>query len=325
MKGYNAVGTASCLRDMWLEFTNPVALSLDASRFDQHVSREALEWEHSVYNRVYHNTELAGLLKWQLHNTGYVRTADGGVFRYSVEGCRMSGDMNTALGNCLIMCALVHEWARTRGVRVRLANNGDDCSVIMESSDLARFQAGMEAWFLEMGFTLTSEGVATVFERIDFCQTRPVFTGRGWVMCRNPRSALCKDVLYKQPTMDRPLSGYRRWLYQVGTAGAAIADGVPVFSAAYQAFMRVGIPCRRAQGFGDMSSGFEHMARGLKCRDTPVTAEARVSFWRAWGIMPDAQVALERHYAQVVAPTGYRALMTVVDHPAIWFQEDTHG
>jgi hypothetical protein len=41
--------------------------------------------------------------------------------------------------------------------------------------------------------------------------------------------------------------------------------------------------------------------------------------------MPDAQVALERHYAQVVAPTGYRALMTVVDHPAIWFQEDTHG
>jgi hypothetical protein len=42
MKGYNAVGTASCLRDMWLEFTNPVALSLDASRFDQHVSREAL-------------------------------------------------------------------------------------------------------------------------------------------------------------------------------------------------------------------------------------------------------------------------------------------
>jgi hypothetical protein len=323
MKGYNAVSTASCLREMWQEFTQPVALSLDASRFDQHVSREALQWEHSVYNRVYNDPELAALLKWQLDNTGYVSTSDGGRFRYTVSGCRMSGDMNTALGNCLIMCALVWTWANTCGVRIRLANNGDDCSVIMESRDLARFTAGLDAWFLEMGFTLTSEGHTSVFERIDFCQTRPVLTGRGWVMCRSPVVGLCKDVLCKQPTMDRPITGYRRWLYQVGVAGAALADGVPVFSSAYAAFQRVGIMCEKAQGFGDMSSGFEHMARGLRAESTPITPEARVSFWRAWGITPDQQEMLERQYGTLATPLDCWAVKSVADNPGLYYFSDT--
>lgn len=324
MKGYNAVSTASCLRDMWQEFTHPVALSLDASRFDQHVSRDALKWEHSVYNRVFNDPELASLLKWQLNNTGYVRTSDGARFRYVVEGCRMSGDMNTALGNCLIMCALVWTWARLCGVRVRLANNGDDCSVIMEKGDLRRFTTGMDAWFLEMGFTLTTEGHTDVFERVDFCQTRPVFTERGWVMCRSPRVGLCKDVLCKQPTLDQPVRGYRKWLYQVGQAGAAIADGVPVFSAAYAAFQAVGVPCERAQGFGDMSSGFEHMARGLQFKSTPVSAAARVSFWRAWGITPDQQEALEGQYQRLETPLDCWAVKSVADNPGLHFFRDSY-
>lgn len=324
MKGYNALSTASCLWDMWRGFNQPCALSLDASRFDQHVSKDALKWEHSVYNRVYRDPELASLLKWQLTNTGFVRSSDGGVFKYVVEGCRMSGDMNTALGNCLIMCALVWTWARKCGVRIRLANNGDDCSVFMERSDLARFQLGMDEWFLTMGFTLTSEGTASTFERVDFCQTRPVLTGRGWVMCRNPRVGLCKDVLYKQPTMDKPVEGYRKWLYQVGVAGGALADGVPVFSAAYTSFQKIGIPCRQAQGFGDLTTGFEHMARGLRCLSTAITAESRLSFWRAWGITPDQQVALETHYARLTPPLACRAVMSVADHPGIHFFEDSY-
>jgi hypothetical protein len=56
---------------------------------------------------MFRSKELAELLKWQLQNKGFARTIDG-LIKYSVEGCRMSGDMNTALGNCTIMCALVY-------------------------------------------------------------------------------------------------------------------------------------------------------------------------------------------------------------------------
>jgi hypothetical protein len=30
--------------------------------------------------------------------------------KYQVEGCRMSGDMNTSSGNCMIMVALVYSY-----------------------------------------------------------------------------------------------------------------------------------------------------------------------------------------------------------------------
>lgn len=325
MKGYNAVGTARCLRDMWDGFSQPVALSLDASRFDQHVSAEALRFEHSVYNRVYRSKQLAALLRWQLQNHGHVRTSDGAHFEYVVEGCRMSGDMNTALGNCLLMCAMIWAYAKTTGVKVRLANNGDDCSVVMERRDLSRFQAGLQEWFLDMGFTLTSDGVATVFERLDFCQMRPVLTATGWTMCRNPRTALCKDVLCKKPDMGNPVGGYARWAYQVGMAGSAIADGVPVFSAAYAAMMRTGKPSRKAQGFGDMDSGFEFLARGLVCRNTPTTPEARASFWRAWGITPDVQECLESQYQALGPLDGIRLVMSVADNPGIIFPQDSYN
>ncbi|UQZ09601.1 putative RNA-dependent RNA polymerase [Freshwater macrophyte associated tombus-like virus 1] len=324
MKGYNAIGTAKCLRDMWDEFSQPVALSLDASRFDQHVSSDALRYEHSVYNRIYRSKQLASALRWQLRNHGFVRTSDGAYFQYVVEGCRMSGDMNTALGNCLLMCAMIWTYAAYVGVRVRLANNGDDCSVIMERRDLKRFQRELDSWFLEMGFTLTSDGVAEVFERLDFCQMRPVSTAAGWTMCRNPRTALCKDVLCKKPDMAAPLAGYARWAYQVGMAGSAIADGVPVFSAAYAAMIRTGTKSRKAQGFGDMDSGFEHLARGQVCRNTPITPEARASFWRAWGITPDCQECLEAQYAQLQRLDGIRLVMSVVDNPGIVFPPDSY-
>lgn len=320
MKGYNATEVAGHLRGMWDEFNQPVALSLDASRFDQHVSTSALKWEHSIYNGAYRCPELAALLRWQLHNIGFCRCPDGS-FRYEVQGCRMSGDMNTALGNCLIMCALIWAYAAEVGVRVRLANNGDDCSVFMEAGDLTKFQSKLGEWFLEMGFTLTSDGTADVFERVDFCQTRPVLTARGWVMCRSPVVGSAKDTLCKHPDRNAPLRGYNRWQYQVGLAGAALTDGVPVLSASYAAMVRNGTPNKRAQGFGQMETGFEYLARGMVDGKTAITPEARVSFWRAWGITPDQQVVLEDHYHHLGPLQCCWPLMSGIDPPGIWFPD----
>lgn len=317
MKGYNAEQTAVHLRGMWDEFHTPAVVMLDASRFDQHVSKSALKWEHSVYNHVYRSDELAGCLRWQLKNTGFVRTREGS-FKYSVKGCRMSGDMNTALGNCLIMCAMIWAYARSVGVRVRLANNGDDCAVFMESRDVSRFREPLDKWFLDMGFTMTTEGVAYEFESIDFCQTRPVWNGMSWIMCRSPFVGLCKDTLCKHPEMGNPIRGYRRWAFQVGTAGGHLTAGIPVFQAAYAAMRRTGISCKKAQGFGQMESGFEHMAKGLNGTERFVTVRARLTFYRAWGIAPEQQTALESYFDSLSSPTELWAVKSLADHQGIW-------
>jgi hypothetical protein len=82
MKGYNAAQVAKHIRGMWGTVTRPVAVGLDASRFDQHVSKQALRWEHDVYTRCFRGCdrkELHRLLQWQLVNSGHSRTKDGYV------------------------------------------------------------------------------------------------------------------------------------------------------------------------------------------------------------------------------------------------------
>ena len=97
---------------------------------------------------------------------GVAHCQDGRV-KFSVRGTRSSGDLNTSLGNCILMCAMVWAYIRDAGLfKVELANNGDDCVVIMEREDLDIFLGGLETWFRDHGFRMGVDGVATEFERL---------------------------------------------------------------------------------------------------------------------------------------------------------------
>lgn len=294
MKGYNAVETATHVRQMWDEFHFPVAVGLDASRFDQHVSVDALKWEHSVYLRCfpeYERAELSKLLAWQRTNKGFGRASDGSI-KYQVDGCRMSGDMNTALGNCLLMSAMVHELVHTRGIRARLANNGDDCVVIMERADLAKFMAGLDGFFLDFGFTMKVETPVYIFESIEFCQCHPVWNGVSWIMVRDPRVTVAKDAVSVLP-LDQGL-GSLAHLTNVGECGLALATGVPVIQEYYNAMIRGGQGVRDKSHKMDQQTGFVRMSAGLDARQRVITDETRFSFWLAFGILPDEQEATEQ-------------------------------
>lgn len=293
MKGYTVEGVAKHLKSKWDSYRKPVAIGLDASRFDQHISADALRWEHQTYLTFFHGKDrrdLAKLLGWQLRNRGFARASDGEV-RYTVDGCRMSGDMNTALGNCLIMCALV--WLRLRELNIRgsLANNGDDCVVIIEESDLNAFSDGLREWFLEFGFTMKVEDPVRTFEQIEFCRMHPVWAGDAWVMVRNPLDALSRDLTTVLSLTS--LSAVRKWWYTVGLGGSAITHGVPVFSRLYKAMLDAGVPSEMALDPWLSESGF--MRLKSKRPPQPITPEARYSFWLAFGITPSAQEEFERN------------------------------
>lgn len=295
MKGLNAEKVAILLREKWDSFCDPVAVGLDASRFDQHVSLDALRWEHGVYLECFkqrkHRMRLEKLLKFQEVNRAIGFTADGAV-RYTVQGVRMSGDMNTSLGNCLLMCSLVYAYAKHVGVELKLANNGDDCAVFMERTDLERFQLGLSEWFLEMGFNMVVEQPSYMFEHVEFCQTRPVFGGDTWIMCRNPHTAIVKDsVMLKN--WDGP-GLYRGWLDAVGTGGLALAGQLPVFQDYYAMYVRSGL--RRPVPEELLPWSFRTWKEGVNRAYGPVHPETRASFYWAFGITPDEQECIERYY-----------------------------
>lgn len=303
-KGLNPDQRASLLHKNYMATPGCVMMGLDAERLDQHISVPVLEWEHGVYNSLFRDPDLQRLLKWQLVNKGRAYCRDG-VVRYVKKGTRGSGDMNTSLGNCLIMCAMVWTYARHRGCKILLANDGDDCVVFLRGDDHARFSHGLQDWFLQLGFKMKIDYTTKEFEKIVFCKSSPVNVDGTWKMVRGPIKALGGDLFSTKVNNDKSL---RSHLGAVGVCGGVLSTGVPVFQAFYEAMRRNGDETKAIKMLSTdvelLGYGFTRMAHMLSPTFAysvkPITTASRVSFWRAFGITPDQQVILERHYSKVL-------------------------
>lgn len=296
-KGRNFEQRAWLLRCKWNNYLDPVALDLDCSRFDQHVRRDALRFEHGVYNGICRAAELRRLLSYQLKNTGLGRARDG-TLRFEIDGMRASGDMNTALGNVVLVCLPLLELRETSGILFDVADDGDDCVIICERKDAARLSALLVDLFDSMGHELKISEPIVVFEQIKFCQTQPVFDGTKWTMVRDVHTAIAKDLTTTHDLRDSET--YRWYVGTIGEAGQHLAGGIPVWDAFYRRLHHLG------GGAGDlhtddpgMESGFMINARKQDRTGTPITVEARVSFWRAFGIQPCHQEALEAEFGSM--------------------------
>lgn len=317
IKGLNAQETARCIERKWLRYRKPAAVGLDACRFDQHVSVDMLKWEHSVYTGIYRESpELTKLLSWQLSNNckGYCKD---GKLKYTTVGGRASGDMNTGLGNCLIMTAMVDAYCRSIGLRkFSVANNGDDCVVFMERSWVDRFNAGLVEFFLKLGFNMKMEPPVFVLEQISFCQTNPVWSQGGYVMVRDPRVCISKDALSLTPIAVR--SAYEKWIAAVGIGGLSLSGGIPVLQEFYKSFLLASRGRAPAKLDQTQLGGWYHMTRGMERKTSPISPRARYSFYLAFDIYPDMQIEIERYFMAHVPYYRPPRHLAVIP-PALWW------
>lgn len=302
-KGLNMLERGELINNKWNRFRDPVAVGLDAKRFDQHVSVPALRFEHSVYNSWHREPELAKLLKMQLVNRG-VYNSDEGRVEFTVQGCRMSGDMNTSSGNCLLMCGMVHAYTSEKHLTMELINDGDDCVVFMEKRDLGKFMGGLREWFLEMGFNMKVEEPVYEIEKVEFCQAHPINIGDDtYIMVRDPIMSMSKDSLILTPNLTHT-DGLRAWMWSVGDACSATCGGIPVLGSFYEMYRRGGTRVEKLESGFDMwwyragSKGLAHR------RGAPVLPITRYSYYIAFGQTPDEQIVLEEHYNKMLLPAG---------------------
>jgi hypothetical protein len=297
-KGISSDTAGREMAAMWQSFSKPIGIGMDASRFDQHISKEALEFEHSMWVSMFPESQrkhLKRLLSWQINNRGLARCPDGEI-RYRVQGCRMSGDMNTSSGNCYIMCASVYSWCVKQGLKkFRLANNGDDCMVIIEADDELKFREGLIDYYRMLGFTMKVEETVHDLEKVEFCQTRPILVGDNYRMVRNLHASMSKDL----HSLNDLASDVARsqWVDAVGKGGRVMNDGVPVLKSFFKQFP-TGI---KAHGNSDLAEALREQwkykfSRECKFEDLEPTPESRYSFWLAFGITPDEQIALEQGF-----------------------------
>jgi hypothetical protein len=293
---YNAFTQARLIKEKWDSFASPVCVGLDASRFDQHVSKQALQFEHRLYDLVFHNARLRKLLGWQLANRGVARASDG-WFRYAKIGGRASGDMNTSMGNKLLMCLMSKSYIDSQPFRIEFVNNGDDCLMILETKDLNKL-GGLSSWFRDFGFKLTLEEPVFEFEQVEFCQTKPVCANGSWRMVRNVRTALSKDVTVVN--LGHRHDQYRSRLYDIGMCGLATCADIPVMGEFYRMLVRLGVPGAYSKWDYEQFDYYYVSSRNAKCAHDRPDDFGRYSFWLSTGILPDAQVAIESYFSESV-------------------------
>jgi len=164
-------------------YRDPVFIECDHSRFDAHVNVELLSLEHSVYLSAYRGADkrrLRRILKMQRRNKGRTR---GGI-KYSVIGKRMSGDMNTALGNTIINYAILWSLVEDSRVVANLHLDGDDSVIIVERTDLPKITVLIDQHTLSWGMTTkwhVSEG------SFEFCKAMWTMTSIGPQFIREPK------------------------------------------------------------------------------------------------------------------------------------------
>lgn len=278
-KNRNTSDRAKDLRAKWENFIDPVALCLDHSKFDCHVSVELLKQEFAFYERFYPGDKLLkGLLRAQLRNSGSTRNGT----TYKTIGTRMSGDQNTGLGNSVLNYGMLKEYVGS--VPAGFYIDGDDSVIIVERNDLHKLSLNV---FKQFGMETKLE-LANEFEQVEFCQCRPVFDGIAWHMIRNPFRALARlPWLVKR----NHLAVIPRYIRSVGMCELSLNMGIPVMQSVASSMIKYG-------GGKYMKTDRHYLANMCQikpwhAREVPIRLVTRESFAKAWGIQVEEQLELE--------------------------------
>lgn len=305
MKGMNSLQMAREIAAAWSCFDNPVAIGFDATRFDQHVSYEMLQWEHSVYLKYYtgdDKREFRRMLDQQLKVKATMFLKDGKI-KYTKLGSRCSGHMNTGLGNCLIMVAMTTAFVASLGIKkYRVINNGDDCVLIVERKNQHKLtQDAFDLFFNALGFDIVMEPHVTVLEEIEFCQMHPVQVDGTWLMVRNIIPSLTKDAISIRPLRNN--KEISSWMFGVGEGGLSLTGGVPICQEYYSAFTKQATVLNkhvRLPKHNQMNeNGLYFLTRGMTQKYTKISDSSRISFYRAFNILPHEQEYVEREYINI--------------------------
>lgn len=234
-KGLNAIERAKLLRLKMDEFDDPVVVSVDASRFDKHVHIFTLMLVHFIYLSMNPSVEFARILCMQLVS----RVSSDLGLKYVVYGKRMSGDMDTAAGNCLLMLLMVlaYCWYVVDLNKFDCIDDGDDCLLIIERAEYTKFETNLQGAFLEFGHELKIENVTDELFKVEFCQSQVVEYQPGELkFVRNFRAVIAKSMC-----------GIRNWksvsyrikvLRAIGSCELVLNLGVPILEEYALAILR---------------------------------------------------------------------------------------
>lgn len=314
-KNLNSRQRGTELRKKWESFRNPVAYLWDAHRYDAHKSLEVMVgWEHAFYLKLIKSRRFAKMLAKLCKTRGEFKYKREKLIKYTVLATQVSGGMNTALGNCLVMCIIMAIIYTKLGVPWTLACDGDDSVVITEGLVDTKLPIELAK---EMGFVLKLDKVCTEFESIDFCQCNPVNVDKQWTMVRNPHRSIVKAL--SNPKY-RDVNSLAKKLRTVAQGELSLNVGVPLLQTFFARLQQEGTSrmskrslSRNGGWDGEILTeyryGRELTKKWTEMGTREISMETRLSFAKAFDISPSDQILLERRLAKWVLPRSLKPEM----------------
>nr|UUG74213.1 MAG: hypothetical protein 2 [XiangYun tombus-noda-like virus 3] len=194
----------------------------DHTSFDAHVTMEHLEMTHKFYKacipKEYH-AELTELMNKTKNNKCYSRNGES----YKIKGTRMSGDVDTGFGNCLINYAILKDGLERLNMEGEVIVNGDD-SIIFTNKPIntADFNRIMRDYNMESKAQESVKNINTV----EFCRTKLVtnYEGQDTMMMDPDRLVDIYGMEYKITKAPK----YHKYLLETATCNAIINANNPV-------------------------------------------------------------------------------------------------
>jgi hypothetical protein len=291
-KGLNQTSRANLIVRKMRAIGDCMVFEVDGKAFEAHVDRWQLLCEHAVYESAYpRDGDLKKTLNKQLRNFG--RTFSG--VKFSRDGGRSSGDVNTGMGNTLVMLAVVAGVMRSLSVsRWDTLVDGDNALLFLPRYHCSRVHAEFGEVALRIsGHEMTLERPVSVVEEVRFGRSAPVQTERGWKMVRDWRRVLShttsSHVHLREPQF------LREFLHGVALCERSLCGRVPVLWKFVER-LRTCTSIRRNPRLHGLRD-YEALGVDLAALvDAPVEQPddlARQSFFKAFGVCPEEQVALE--------------------------------
>lgn len=225
-KGLNNSQRARLIIEKTKNFKRPQVICVDASAWDASVTSGHLQLCHKLYLAGIRSREFRELLKYQLLNKG--KSHHG--HEYWIKGNRMSGDMDTGIGNSLLNILVFTTAMKILKIsKWDFLCDGDDALVFVEEGAIDCEELNKVC--KDLGFCLTGGPVNVTsgnFWDIEFCRSHPIWTpGSGWLMCRNMQRAVdCFGFTHRYAHV--PLSAYKKFLAGCGICELTCSSELPM-------------------------------------------------------------------------------------------------
>jgi len=286
LKGFNSTEKAKLIKCKVDSFLHPIAISLDGKGCDTHLSEFAITIQEMVDYKISSQKSNLKKLYKLLHSANWKLYLDE-IILILTEVMRLTGSIDTGMGNTVIHTIILIYIIRQVGFRVEPSVDGDNMLVIMEEENENEFMEVVKLVTTELGVSFTLDGKTTVLEEMEFCRHRPMHIGDQWVMVREPRRTIYKFFSYHSTFGLKQLNAYMK---TVADGERRSFSGVPIMGPLFEEIYRQNIdePEFKGQNLIEKHKIKDYRPLGIK-----IELANRLSFEKSTGISVASQMHIE--------------------------------